>query len=158
MPHVRLRGEENYAMPWYGRVVPTASIVIHELTRDDGTLHPKRHVIRLVREQDTLVLDDEDDGDGHAHQALPLPDGALDAVMSRFGKPLEGALPPIEEALDLGDGRQLVRFRFLRRFDVIARDYLALVTPDADPVCELATSVTAALHHLARAASRGQPT
>ena len=141
-------------MPWYGRVVSSTSIVIHELTRDDGTLH----VLRLVREDDTLVLSGAARDDGEEHQALPLPDGALDAVMSRFGKPLEGALPPIDEALDLGDGRQLVRFRFLRRFDVIARDYLALVAPNADTVCELAASVSAALHHLARAASRGQPT
>jgi hypothetical protein len=155
MPHVRGRGEENYVDDaWYGRVVSPSntSIVIHELTRDDGTLH----VLRLVREDDTLVLDGRD---GDQHQALPLPDGALDAVMSRFGKPLEGALPPIEEALDLGDGRRLVRFRFLRRFDVIARDYLALLTPNAEPVCELATAVTAALDHLARAArDRGKPT
>src|SRR5436190_16448122 len=113
------------------------SIVIHELTRDDGTLH----VLRLVRENDSLVLrgvrsvkredtpssrggvggEAPDEGDD---QALPLPDGAIDAVMRRFGKPLEGELPRIEETLDLGGGRKLVRFRFLSRFDVIARDYL----------------------------------
>ena len=84
-------------------------------------------------------------------EALPLPDGALDAVMRRFGKPLEGGqTPPAEETLDLGEGRTLVRFRFLRRYDVIARDYLVFSAPGGEPLCEMATAVTAALHHLAR--------
>ncbi len=129
-----------FFLVWYVRVVQGTSIVINEVTRADGTLF----VLRLVRENDTLVLDDGD-------QALPLPDGAIDAVMGRYGKPLEGSLPPAIEELELGRGQKLVRFRFLRRFDVIARDYLALVSPDEEPVCELATSVSAALHHLARA-------
>ena len=144
MPHDALGFEENsrsaVSPVWYVGVMPCTSIVIHERTREDGTLH----VMRLVRDAHSLVLDDGD-------QALPLPDGAIDAVMRRYGKPLEGSLPHAEEVLDLGSGKQLVRFRFLSRFDVIARDYLALVTPNAEPVCELAVSVTGALEHLARA-------
>ncbi len=80
----------------------------------------------------------------------PLPDGALPAVMRRFGKPLERDAPPAEETLDLGDGETLARFRFLRRYDVIARDYLVYAAPEAEPLCEMATAVTAALEHLAR--------
>ena len=56
----------------------------------------------------------------------------------------------VEESLDLGLGRRLIRFRFRPRFDVIARDYLALCVPGQDPVCELAVAVTGALEHLAR--------
>ncbi len=82
----------------------------------------------------------------------PLPEGALPAVMRRFGKPLEtdAPTPPVEETLDLGAGATLARFRFLRRYDVIARDYLIYVAPEAEPLCEMATAVTAALEHLAR--------
>jgi len=81
---------------------------------------------------------------------LPLPDGALAAVMRRFGKPLETDAPPAAETLALGAGHTLARFRFLRRYDVIGRDYLVYAAPDAEPLCEMATAVTAALEHLAR--------
>ena len=80
----------------------------------------------------------------------PLPDGAVAAVMRRFGKPLEMDAPPAEETLDLGAGQTLARFRFLRRYDVIARDYLVYAAPGAEPLCEMATAVTGALEHLAR--------
>jgi hypothetical protein len=82
--------------------------------------------------------------------------------MKRYGKPLaeDVAEPNVAERLDLGDDRALVRFRFMARYDVIARDYLAYHTPGAEPVCELATSVTAVLDHLGRrlsASSAGAP-
>lgn len=82
----------------------------------------------------------------------PLPEGALEAVLKRFGKPLGVSSDEmkIDEQLELGGGRRLARFRFLARYDVIARDYLVLYTNDGEPLCELATSVTAALDHLAR--------
>lgn len=84
-------------------------------------------------------------------EALPLPEGAIAAVMKRFGKPLEAeGAPPPEETLELGEGRTLVRFRFLRRYDVIARDYLVYHAPGSEPLCEMATAVTAALDHLGR--------
>ena len=87
---------------------------------------------------------------------LALPDGAVDAVMKRYGKPLAVASEDLHalETLEIGGGRRLVRFRFMPRYDVIARDYIALfdTDPSNEPVCELATSVTAALDHLARAA------
>lgn len=93
-------------------------------------------------------------------EAMPLPDGAIAAVMRRFGKPLaEGETWTAEEALELGGGESLVRFRFLRRYDVIARDYLVYQAPGAEPLCEIATSVSGALDHLARrfAAAREAP-
>jgi len=83
---------------------------------------------------------------------LPLPIGALEAVMKRYGKELgigEEEMM-IGDRLALDEGRTLLRFRFMARYDVIARDYLALLVPGEAGLCELATSVTAALEHLAR--------
>ena len=90
---------------------------------------------------------------------LPLPDGALEAVMKRYGKELaigEDEMM-IGDRLELDEGRSLVRFRFMSRYDVIARDYLALLVPEQAGLCELATSVTAALEHLARSLGRIAP-
>lgn len=128
------------------------AITIHEQTADDGTL------IRtmLSSEDGRLAL-------ASGGESLALPAGALEAVMRRFGKPVALEVAPllsaktpetrelaIEERLALGDGRELVRFRFLHKYDVVARDYLALLVEGEEPVCELSTAVTAALDHLAR--------
>jgi hypothetical protein len=129
-------------------------MTIHESAGPDGELVRTR----LSREHDGLAL-------ATGAEVARLPEGALHAVMKHYGKPLvvgEHEESPrdvvaliasgtrVEETLDLGDGHTLVRFRFLRRYDVIARDYLALFRPDGEPLCELAASVTAALDHLAR--------
>ena len=89
-------------------------------------------------------------------ELLPLPDGALEAVMKRYGKPLDAQDGDmmVDERLELDDGRALVRFRFMRRYDVIARDYLVLYEAEGDPLCEMATSIAAALDHLARRFAR----
>lgn len=125
-----------------------AEITIHETI--DATGAPVR--TRLSSEDERLALAVGD-------EVFELPDGALDAVMKRYGKPLDAAEREmtIAERLELGSGRALVRFRFMRRYDVIARDYLALYAPDAEPLCEMATAVAAALEHLARrfSAARG---
>jgi len=128
------------------------AITIHERANQSGALVRTR----LVLESGLLAIECEEG-------RLPLPDGSLDAVMARYGKPLaipdgnseleSAELGPwntkIEETLELGAGRYLTRFRFRARFDVIARDYLAWLTPDREPLCELATGVAAALRHLA---------
>lgn len=116
-------------------------ITIHEATDGAGTP-------LLTR----LSLEDGAFGLTVGDEVLALPDGALDAVMKRYGKPLDAAESEmmIDERLELGEGRALVRFRFMRRYDVIARDYLVLYAPESEPLCEMATAVTAALDHLAR--------
>jgi hypothetical protein len=117
-------------------------LTIHEA--DDGSG-------ALVR---THLVSDGDDLELRVGDASsPLPAGALDAVMKRFGRPLAEDVPPehVAERLELTYGRALVRFRFRPRYDVIARDYLAYYAPGEEPVCELATAVSAALEHLARA-------
>lgn len=124
-------------------------ITIHETTDSTGVL------VRTRLGNDAGKLSLVVGGD-----VTPLPAGALEAVMKRFGKPLADDVDPrnVAERLELGDGRALVRFRFVSRYDVIARDYLALFAPGAEPLCDLATSVTAALDHLAkRFAARAQP-
>jgi len=117
------------------------SITIHERTTEQGGL-----------EQTLLRADEAGLALITGAQAAPLPEGALEAVLARYGKPLAFAESDvaIEESLELGPGRRLIRFRFRPRFDVIARDYLALCVPGEDPICELAVTVTGALEHLAR--------
>ncbi|HEY8073196.1 MAG TPA: hypothetical protein VIF62_03785 [Labilithrix sp.] len=119
---------------------------IHETARDDGTFEAV--VLRVEGESLVLATDDA---------ALALPDGALDAVMTRLGGPLETSEPvALVDRLDLGGGRALRHVRHRARWDVIARDFLVLDAPGAEPVCVLAVSACAALTHLARAAaSRG---
>ncbi len=117
------------------------SITIHERTTEQGGL--EQTLLRADEAGLTLVA---------GTKAAPLPEGALEAVLARYGKPLAFAESEVavEESLELGQGRRLIRFRFRPRFDVIARDYLALCVPGEDPVCELAVTVTGALEHLAR--------
>jgi len=116
-------------------------ITIHETADEAGDLV----LTRLSQEQGGLTLT-------VGGEVRALPEGALEAVMKRYGRPLAAPASEmmIDERLELGEGRALVRFRFMRRYDVIARDYLVLYQPDAEPVCELATSIAAALAHLAR--------
>jgi hypothetical protein len=116
---------------------------VHETTRADGSLAP----VFLVLEGEALGIS-SDDG------TFALPDGSLEAVMARFGKPLEPSERLVQAgALDLGDGRVLRHVRHLARYDVIARDYLVYDEPGREPMCALATTVAGALQHLGRAAS-----
>lgn len=117
---------------------------IHEATRTDGSLSPT-----FLFLEDGVVGLRSDEG------ALTLPDGALEAVMTRFGKPLDVSeqLMPVG-ALELGDGRTLRHVRHLARWDVIARDWLVLEVAGEEPLCALATTVAGALGHLARAAAQ----
>jgi len=125
--------------------LPSDMLKIHETTKPDGELAP----IFLVLEDGVLAIT-SDEG------TFALPEGALDAVMTRFGGPLEPSeqLMPVA-TLDLGSGKALRHVRHLARYDVIARDYIVYETPDREPVCALATTLAGALGHLGRAANRG---
>lgn len=116
------------------------AILLHESPREDGSLE------RVMLEHGDHGLALMDDAGTH-----PLPEGALAAVMRRYGKPLEGALPTGEETLTLGEGARLVRFRHKSIFDVIGKDYIAYEAAGEETLAELATAVTAALSHLAKA-------
>jgi len=116
---------------------------VHETTRADGSLSP----VFLAVEDGTLAIASEDG-------TFPLPDGAIDAVMARFGKPLEPSERLVHVgALELGAGRALRHVRHLALYDVIARDYLVYEARDREPMCALATTVAGALDHLGRAAA-----
>jgi hypothetical protein len=80
-----------------------------------------------------------------------LPDGALPAVMKRYGAPLEPSERVIEvDALDVPEGR-LRHVRHLAVYDVIARDYLVHDDGEGQATCALAVTVAKALRHLAGA-------
>ena len=63
----------------------------------------------------------------------------------------------LEPELCLEDASTLCSFRFLPRYDVIAKDYLVWRPVGELPRLELAVSVAAALTHLARAAQALRP-
>jgi hypothetical protein len=81
-----------------------------------------------------------------------LPEGALEAVMARFGAPLDPASNvAVVATLELAKGRVVRHVRHLGAYDVIARDYVVYDAPGAEPLCALATTVAGALDHLGRA-------
>ncbi len=117
---------------------------IHETTTASGAL--SEVFLRYESEVLEIVVDDG---------ALALPEGALEAVMDRFGAPLD---PTAQLAhvgvLQLGSARVLRHVRHLARYDVIARDYLVYERANGEPLCALATTVAGALDHLGRAPAR----
>jgi hypothetical protein len=100
---------------------------------------------------DRLRLDDDDGTTG----ALSV--GALDRVMARYGRALDGAVALDGESLALGD-RRLRRLRHHAAVDATGRDYLVWERPGEGPVAALATHVTAALRYLVMrlSAERGE--
>ena len=120
---------------------PAVELKVHETTTKDG-LAPV-----FLRFEDGVLAITSDDG------AFPLPEGALAAVMERYGAPLETTEKLVHVgALDLGGGRTLRQVRHLARYDVIARDFLVYEASGHDPICALATTVAGVLGHLGRAA------
>ena len=121
-----------------------AVLKIHEFIAESGSLSS----VYLRRNADALELCD-DDG------ALPLPPGALEAVMRRYGSPFDPDAKSQEQGvLELGHEHRLRHVRHLAGYDVIARDYLVYEAPGAAPSCVMATNVAGALRHLALAARR----
>lgn len=80
----------------------------------------------------------------------------LDAVMRRYAKPLDPSIAIEGPSIALCADRRVVMIRHRAIYDVIARDFLVLVRPDAEPVAALSTVIAGALAHLARAASEAQ--
>lgn len=116
-------------------------LLIHQRTRDDGTLED----LFLSREGDALRVQIGDDD-----EAI-VPIEALVAVMRKFGKALATEIRLTGPSLDLGGGCSLTMLRHLARYDVIARDFMVFRAPDEEPIAELASAVTAALMHLVAA-------
>ncbi|MDF3068974.1 MAG: hypothetical protein K0R38_4575 [Polyangiaceae bacterium] len=92
----------------------------------------------------TLLSDDAE---------LTLPQGAIRAVMLRYGAPFDSdAKSTNHGALELPEHACLRHVRHLAGYDVIARDYLVYAEPGLAPVCVMATTVAGALRHLGLAA------
>ena len=131
------------AVPMSTRGPCVSRLKVHETTRADGSLAP---VFLVVDDGGLAIASDE--------ATFALPDGAVAAVMARFGKPLEPSARLVHgDVLDLGDGCVLRHVRHLALYDVIARDYLVYEASGREPMCALATTVAGALDHLGRAAS-----
>jgi hypothetical protein len=122
-------------------------VKIHETEKDDGAI---ARVFLLV-EDGVISISSDEDSEGCPVALLALPEGAIDAVMKRYGAPLDPSqeLIPVD-TLDLGDGCALHHVRHLARYDVIARDFLVYEAHEREPVCALATTIAGALSHLAR--------
>lgn len=117
---------------------------IHELILPSGELSS----VYLRLDGDALWLV-SDEGE------LPLPTGALPAVMRRYGAPFDqDARSMTQGRLELPGAASLSHVRHLAGYDVIARDYLVYTEPGSDATCAMATSVAGALRHLALAARR----
>lgn len=122
-----------------------AVLKIHESTQAEGSFER----VFLKRDGDALLV-------VRATESLALPEGALDAVMARYGRPLDADVTLVDvDALELDGGKRLRHVRHLARYDVIARDFLVLEAPGTDALCALATTVAGALEHLAVAMTRG---
>jgi hypothetical protein len=105
----------------------------------------------LFLRQASGVLEIVGDGDAEK-EPTPLPEGALAAVMARYGAPFDpDATISVIATLDLGDGGTLRHVRHLAGYDVIARDYLVYDAAGREPVCALSVAVARALEHLAAA-------
>lgn len=121
---------------------PALLLKIHEFILPSGELAR----VCLRRDDQRLVLV-SDDGE------LALPEGALRAVMVRYGAPFdEQAMSQSQGSLELGAGASLRHVRHLAGYDVIARDYLVYSEPGLEAVCAMATNVAGALRYLGLAA------
>lgn len=115
---------------------------------------------------DRLLLDERILGDGSHARSWASRDGervhisdddgtsgalsvaAIDRVMVRYGRPLDGSIALEGDALDLGDGRRLRRLRYHSAVDAEGRDYLVWERPGEPPLAVIATHVTAALRYI----------
>ncbi len=114
---------------------------IHEFSSASGELSAV--YLRVEAEQLEIVSDEG---------AWPLPQGALRAILSRFGAPFdtEARISTIA-TLDLPGGEVLRHVRHLAGYDVIARDYIVYEAPPEEALCALSATVAAALLHLGKA-------
>jgi hypothetical protein len=119
---------------------------IHEFSSASGALSSV--YLRAPQGELEIVADDG---------TWPLPEGALDSVLTRYGAPFDAdARISLIASLQLSEGESLRHVRHLAGYDVIARDYLVYEQRNGEPLCALSATVAAALLHLGRAqAARG---
>lgn len=111
---------------------------IHEFSSAAGELSSV--YLRVGEEELEIVSDDG---------AWPLPQGAVHAVLARFGAPFDADAKSFTVAtLALSPGESLRHVRHLAGYDVIAKDYLVYEQPQGETLCAMAATVAAALLHL----------
>ncbi len=120
----------------------SASLVVHETFDAGGALVRTT----LAVEGEVLVLRENGVAIGQLAEEWLAP------VFRRYGKPLADDVRPTKPGIALPGGGELRPLRHLATYDVIARDYLVLALPGEEPLAELATTIAAALLHLARSA------
>ena len=124
--------------------LPVDSLKIHEFILPSGELGSV-----LLRRDDTRLWLVSDEGE------LELPQGALRAVMLRYGAPFDPeAMSQSQGTLQLAEGISLQHVRHLAGYDVIARDYLVYAEPGLEAVCAMATNVAGAFRYLGLAAQK----
>ncbi|HEU0032280.1 MAG TPA: hypothetical protein VFQ53_16730 [Kofleriaceae bacterium] len=118
----------------------TDALLLDERILADGT-HARTWASVI---EDRVQIRDDDGTTGELSVA------ALDRVMNRYGKPLdEGVTVPADaESLALPDGHTWRRLRFHAAVDATGRDYLVWERPGVEPLCAVATMVTAAIRYL----------
>lgn len=84
-------------------------------------------------------------------EPLPLEEGYLEAVMTRYARPLS-AFGPFQGVLHLNENSTLAHMLYLPRFDVVPKDYLVWKLKGQEPVGELCAHLLPPLLHLARRA------
>jgi hypothetical protein len=102
-----------------------------------------------LRQQDgVLVLE-------NAHDAVVVPAGVIATIFSQYARPLApdiasqvNDLPYLRVWSLASPLLNLHPLRHLARYDVIARDFLVLSQPGAEPLAELTTTIAAALSHV----------
>lgn len=115
---------------------------IHEFSSATGELSAV--YLRATAEHVEIVSDEG---------AWLLPQGALRAVVARFGAPFDAEADAWTVAtLELPNGEVLRHVRHLAGYDVIARDYIVYEAPSEPTLCALSATVAAALLHLGKAA------
>lgn len=113
-------------------------LLLDERILADGT--HARSFARLVGDRVQIVDDDGTNGE--------LSVAALDRVMTRYGRPLDPEIGRDGESLALPGGYTLRRLRHHAPVDATGRDYLVWERPGSEPLCVVATMVTAALRYL----------
>jgi hypothetical protein len=121
----------------------TSRLLVDERASDDGGF--ERTWLECIDGRLHLRFDDT--------TSAILDIGVLEAVMSRYGKPLADDVILDGPKLELAGGGTLAILRHRARYDVVAKDYLVYGAPGREPLAELCTSVTAALTFIARSSA-----
>ena len=122
-------------------------LLLDERIRQDGT-HARSYASVAG---DRVHIRDDDGTEGQLSVV------AIDRVMVRDGKPRDPSIALVGDSLDLPNGYRIHRLRYHAPVDATGRDYLVWERPGEEPLCVVATMVTAALRYLVMRLSAERP-